>query len=73
MEIDYVTRVWTIKVVPNAEPNADGIWVKTTLAQHALPDHSKFHESIKYMKSWCPEGYHIVSMALDKKEDVSGK
>lgn len=69
ISIDNVTRVWSIKCVPDHDPNYEGEWIKTRLAQHALPDHTKFDEVCKLLKAWCPPGYHIVAYALDVKDE----
>lgn len=74
IDIDRTSRIWTIKVVPDNEPISKGFWIKTTLAQHAIKDHTKFGASCAILKAWCPKDHEIVSIALDlpDKEMTNG-
>jgi hypothetical protein len=70
IDIDRSSRIWTIKVVPDNEPVSTAYWIKTTLAQHAIKDHTMFGASCYILKAWCPKGHSIISIALDLPDRV---
>lgn len=48
-----------IKVVPDAEPNADGEWVETPLV---MSDRVRWRIMEMLVKPFVPKGHHVVAV-----------
>jgi hypothetical protein len=57
-----------IKIVPNAEPNAEGEWIETTIAR--MPGGpSRWTDLEQLVRPFVPEGFHVV--AVDTRTEPS--
>ena len=50
---------YRVKVVPDAEPNAEGRWVTGTLGS-PLPERACWHHATNRLRHLVPAGHHMV-------------
>ena len=48
-----------IKIVPDAEPNADGEWIEVAFN---LPVTTSWRKTDEYLSPFVPEGFHLVAV-----------
>lgn len=58
-----------VKIVPDAEPNADGRWID--LPDHAPP--ANFVRQWDLLKPYLPAGHHVVQVESDTPPDLPAK
>lgn len=57
-------QLWRLKIVPDAEPNADGEWIDVGTAQ--LRRDVSFSATVEHFADKIPAGMHVV--AVDAKD-----
>jgi len=62
-------RAYRIKVVPDSNPNADGIWISCG-THHKIPRRS-FTRQVSRLARFCPAGHHVVQIESSATPEAS--